>query len=223
VVNQFDTFWKAFVITAAVFMTGIFAGVLLDSGRVDEVRNEYTSMDIQTSDARLQTLYYQTFENTTNFCGPAIEENLAFADKVYREGIRIDQYEKVNKLAPSLIQEKKRYVLLKLQFWLNCINLKKTCNASYVNVVYFYSHYNTTTQEQVQSAVLMDLKNQYGRDMMLIPLPIDLNITSIEMIKKQYGITLTPTILINEKIKLQGLQERNTLAEIIRQEGSYKP
>ena len=214
-VKQFDAFWKAFAISAAVFMTGIYVGVLLDAGRVDEVRAEYTGMDIQTSDARLQSLYYLTFQNTSNFCGPAINENLAFSDKVYQEGLKIDQYEKVNKFAPALIEEKRRYVLLKLQFWLNAIGLKKTCNASYVNVVYLYSHYNATVQEQVQSTVLMELKNQYGSEMMLIPLPLDLNITTIDIIKNQYGIKTSPTILIDEKIKLEGLQTKDFLNEKI--------
>jgi hypothetical protein len=214
-VKQYDAFWKAFLITSAIFMLGVFAGVWLDSARVEEVRQEYVGMEIQTSDARIQTLYYQTFKNSTNFCGPAIQENLRFADKVYQEGLRIDAYEKVNKLAPSLISDKKRYVLLKLQFWLNCIELKSSCDAKYVNVVYFYSHYNTSAQENVQSAVLMDLKNKYGADMMLIPLPADLNITSIDLIKSQYGITETPTILINERIKLAGLQEKNGLSGIV--------
>ena len=204
--NQYDAFWKAFAISAAVFMTGVYVGILLDSGRVDEVRAEYTGMDIQTSDARLQSLYYQTFGGTENFCGPAIEENLAFSDKVYRQGLKIDEYEKVNKFAPTLIDEKRRYVLLKLQFWLNAIELKKTCDADYVNVVYFYSHYNGTAQEQVQSTVLRDLKEKYGRDMMLIPLPMDMNISTIDAIKKQYGIVSSPTILIDEKTVLSGLQ-----------------
>lgn len=212
-VNQYDAFWKAFAISSAVFMTGIYVGILLDSGRVDAVRAEYTGMDIQTSDARLQNLYYQTLGDTENFCGPAIEENLAFSEKVYREGLRIDEYEKVNKFAPALIDEKRRYVLLKLQFWLNAIGLKKACNANYVNVVYFYSHYNGTAQEQVQSAVLRNLKEKYGRDMMLIPLPLDMNITTIEAIKKQYGISASPTILIDEKTVLTGLQGLGDLDE----------
>jgi len=214
-VNQFDAFWKALAITSVIFVTGIFVGVWLDSGRVEQVRDEYNTMDIRSSDARLQTLYYQTLNNTPNFCGPAIEENLAFSDKVYEEGLRIEAYEKVNKLAPSLIKDKTRYVLLKLQFWLNCIQLKRACNATYTNVVYFYSHYNTTMQEQVQSAVLTDLKNKYGPDIMLIPLPTDLNITTIEIIKKQYGIETTPTILIDERIKLEGLQKKEALEEKI--------
>ncbi|MBN2250450.1 MAG: hypothetical protein JW724_00055 [Candidatus Altiarchaeota archaeon] len=219
-VTQFDAFWKAFAITAVIFVVGVLVGVWLDSSRVEAVREEYVNMEIRSSDARMQSLYYrtQTLSNLSDFCGPAIEENLAFADKVYADGLRLEQYEKVNKLAPSLIKDKTRYTLLKLQFWLNCIELRKTCNASYTNLVYFYSHYNTTTQEQVQGAVLMDLKSECGPDLMLIPLPTDLNITTIEIIKKQYDITTTPALLIDERIKLEGLQSREALSQTIKAE-----
>jgi hypothetical protein len=217
-VNQLDAFWKAFGITCIVFLSGVFMGFWLDSYRAEEIRNEYTDMDISSNDARLQTLYYQTLSNNhSSFCIPAIQENLIFSDRVYQDGLRIDQYEKINKLAPSLIKDKTRYVLLKIQFWLNSVRLKRTCNASYTNLVYFYSHYNTTAQENVQSAVLMDLKNEYGPGLILVPLPLDLNITTIEIIKKQYGIKTTPTILIDEKTVIEGPQTRDCLNGKIRE------
>lgn len=212
-VVQSDVFWKAFVLTLVIFLLGIFVGFWLDNARVEQIRREYKEMEISSIDARLQTLYYQTFKNSSNFCEPAIEENLRFADKIYAEGLRIEQYEKINKLTPSLISDKRRYILLKLQFWLNCIELKRNCNASYKNLVYFYSHYNATIHEHIQSVVLMDLKNECGSRLMLIPLPIDLNITTINIVKKQYDIKTTPTILIDEKIKLEGPQTREGLGK----------
>jgi len=212
---QSDVFWKAGILTLTVFLLGVFVGYWLDSNRVEEIREEYQKTYVNVNDATLQTLYYRTFQNYTNFCEPAIEENLKFADKVYEGGLRMDKYEKINKLAPSLILDKKKYVLLKLQFWLNCIELKRSCNASYKNLVYFYSHYNTTAEENAQGAVLMDLKEQCGKDLMLIPLPIDLDITTIEIVKNQYGIKRTPTILIDEKIKLEGAQTLGELKEYV--------
>ncbi|OYT42542.1 MAG: hypothetical protein B6U86_00020 [Candidatus Altiarchaeales archaeon ex4484_43] len=153
-------------------------GFWLDNARVEQIRSEYKEMEISSIDARLQTLYYQIFKNSSNFW--------------------------------------RRYMLLKLQFWLNCIELKRNCNASYTNVVYFYSGLNETIEEYVQGIVLMDLKESCGRDMMLIPLATDLNITTIEIIKQQYDITTTPTILIDEKIKLEGLQKRKDLERYIK-------
>lgn len=210
-----DVFWKAFVLTLVIFVIGVFVGMWIDNSRVEEVREEYKGMEISSNDARMQSLYYRIFRNSSNFCEPAIQENLRFSDRVYAEGLRIDEYEKINKLAPSLIMDKRRYVLLKLQFWFNCIELKRDCNASYSNVVYFYSHYNTTMQENVQSVALMELKNKCGSSMMLIPLPVDLDIATIDIIKGQYNITVTPTILIDEEVKLEGLQSEADLEEYV--------
>lgn len=215
-VIQSDVFWKAGLATLIIFFLGIYVGYWLDSSRVEEIRKEYQEMDIRGSDARLQTMYYNVFENSSNFCESAIEGNLKFADKEYEYGLRIEQYERINKLTPSLITEKTRYVLLKLQFWLNSIELKKTCNADYTTIVYFYSHYNGTMQEEVQGAVLLDLKKNCGKNLMLIPLPVDLDIITMDVIKKQYGIEKTPVILINESIKLEGMQTKNELEKYIK-------
>jgi hypothetical protein len=215
-VAQSDVFWKAFIVTLVIFITGILMGFWIDDQRVQEIRAEYKEMDIRVNDARMQSLYYQVFRNSSNFCEPAIEENLKFADKVYAEGIKLEQYERVNKLTPSLVTDKRRYVLLKLQFWLNCIELKRACNANYTNLVYFYSHYNTTMEDYVQSAALSDFKKECGRNIMLIPLPTDLNITTIDILKEQYNITVTPTLLIDEEEKVTGLVGADALREHVR-------
>ncbi len=204
------------MLTLVIFITGIIVGFWIDDQRVEQIRSEYKEMEISTNDARMQALYYQVFRNSSNFCGPAIDENLRFADKVYAEGLKIEQYERVNKLTPSLIIDKRRYVLLKLQFWLNCIELKRTCDANYTNVVYFYSHYNTTVEEQVESAALLDFKNECGRNIMLIPLPVDMNITTVDILKEQYSINATPTLLIDERDVVEGFVSVADLRERIR-------
>lgn len=213
--TQSDLFWKAGVLTLLIFLIGVFVGYWLDSTRVESVREEYQLMEIGSNDARLQNLYYQTFRNTSNFCEPAIEHNLAFADFIYTEGAKLEEYEKANRLSPSLVTDKKRYVLLQLQFWLNSIELKRECNASYVNLVYFYSHYNSTVQQQVQGDALLELKRNCGRRLMLIPIPVDLNITTVDMLKAQYGVTDTPTILVDEETKLEGLRSIADLRESV--------
>jgi hypothetical protein len=67
----------------------------------------------------------------------------------------------------------------------------------------------------VQSAVLLDVKEKCGTDAMLIPLPIDLNITTIDVLKENYKIKKTPAILINENILLEGLQRESDLQKYL--------
>ena len=53
---------------------------------------------------------------------------------------------------------------------------------------------------------------------MLIPLPIDMDISMINIMKGTYDISKTPTILINEKIKVEGLQSFDELEALIKNE-----
>ena len=75
--------------------------------------------------------------------------------------------------------------------------------------VYFYKDKPSITEksaQDTQSDILTELKNRYGRQVMLIPLPIDMEVSTIDIIKESYKIEQAPTILVNEKIKLEGLQ-----------------
>ena len=138
-----DLFWKALVLTIVVFLLGVFLGFALERNRIGNIEREFQRIDLQWNDAKLQTLYYQNIE--PRFCDSAIRENLEFADRVYKEGLKIEGYDKASFLTSDLELEKKKYALLKVEFWLNSIVLKEKCEAKYVNLVYYLmliSHYH---------------------------------------------------------------------------------
>jgi len=215
---QKDVFWKAGIITLVIFIIGIGLGIWIENSRTEEIKTSITEMDVQWNDARLQNLYYQYSNKTNNFCNSAIEANFLFSDKVYEEGKKIEYYESSGMLTDSLLQEKKRYALLQLQFWLNSIYLRKVCDADYITLLYFYSHYDESLKpiQKVESIVLMELKEKYGRQLLLVPLPMDLDINTIEMLKIQYNITKAPAILINEKVKFEGLTSKDKIEDVIK-------
>ncbi len=214
-----DLFWKALVLTVVVFLLGVFLGFALERNRIGNIEREFQRIDLQWNDAKLQTLYYQNLE--PRFCGFAIRENLGFADLVYNEGLKIEKYERVSFLTNDLELEKKKYALLKVEFWLNSIVLKEKCKAKYINLVYFFANdpaFEVKSEQDTQAEILKDLKEKYGKDLMLIPLPIDMDISMINVMKGTYDISKTPTILINEKIKLDGLQGFDELELLIKNE-----
>ena len=146
-----------------------------------------------------------------------LKGNLKFNKKIYEEGQKIERYEKVNRFAPHLITQKKRYALLQLQFWFNSINLRKKCNFNYSTVVYLYSHYNKSLSniQKVEGTLLSQLKEEYGSEMMLIPLPGDLGLVSIDTIKSQYNITKLPAIIVNEKYVFEGRTNKSQIEEVL--------
>jgi hypothetical protein len=218
-VVQKDVFWKAGIITAIVFILGILLGSFMESSRIESIREEYKQMEVEWADTKLQTIYFQILD--PKFCDIAIEENLNFADRVYEEGLKIECYENANKLNDKneLTYEKQRYTLFKIDFWLNSIYLKNKCKANYTNVVYFYLDKPSLVEKSKQetiSLILRDLKNKYGQQMMLIPIPLDLDLVTVNVIKSTYHIDKFPTILIDEKSKLEDLPNINEIEKRIK-------
>src|SRR3990172_9460581 len=108
----------------------MYLGFVLDNMRVEEMSGRITQIDNLWNDVRLMQSYIQQFSNRTDYCGFLLEENLRVGDRIYEEGLKVEQYENTNRFASQFIVEKKRYALLDLQCWLNSIELKKTCDAN---------------------------------------------------------------------------------------------
>jgi len=197
-----NVFLKTAILTILVFVIGFFVGVFFDNLRLEEIREGVTEIDNLWNDARLLHSYIQKFSNITPYCGFLLDENLKLGDRIYEEGLRIERYEEVNRFAPLFNQEKKRYALLDLQFWLNSIDLKRLCNANYSTIIYLYSQYSKTAEQEFQDKVLWDFKQKCGPQTIYITFPADMGISTIEIIKNIYKIEKIPAVLINESLLL---------------------
>ena len=213
---QKEVFWIAGILTLVVFISGVMLGYFLENSRVNEIRQEYNTIEKEWADAKILSTFYQLM--TPSFCDVAINENLNFADRVYKEGLKLENYEKSNRITNEILYDKERYVLLKLEFWLNSVYLKDKCNTNYTNLIYFYAQKPTIQQraeQDTQSKILKDLKNKNGQDLMLIPLPIDIDIATINILKESYKINMVPSLLLNEKIKLEGVTKLEEIEKVM--------
>lgn len=206
---------KAAILTCLVFFAGLIFGIWIDQYRLQSVKERLAALDVSWNDARLLHLYFQRLEK--DYCDLALEQNLIYNDRIYREGLEIEYAEKANRFAPELIDQKRRYILLQTQFWLNSLELKEKCNFNYNNVVYLYRQMNLTKEEAInqkaQSNVLLELKERCGNKIMLIPLAADLNLTIIDAMTKQYKINEYPAVIIDDMV-FQGIKSVEELNEI---------
>ncbi|MFH1229821.1 MAG: hypothetical protein V1678_05375 [Candidatus Aenigmatarchaeota archaeon] len=211
-------FVKTFALTIAIFIIGFYFGIFLDSLRLEDVKSRMTQIDNLWNDARLMQSFIQKFSdgNSSSYCGFLLSENLKAGDRIYEEGSKVEEYEKINRFTPSIVLEKERYALLDLQFWMNSIDLKKACNADYSTVIYLYSQFNKTAEQGYQDRVLWELKQKCGSQIIYITFPSDMNISTIEVIKSIYNVTKTPAVLINESVVLYSPVTMRGLEEYIK-------
>jgi hypothetical protein len=209
---------KAAIITVVIFSIGLFIGMWLDGQRYDEIKNEITNLNIDWNDARLQSLYYRTFSNQSDFCQSALATNKKLAEKIFSRGEQLERYEEVNRFSSEVLEQKKIYALLHVQLWLNSVELKRECNANYSTIIYFYSHYAKGEEEQdqdVQSSILIDSIHRCDGQLEVFPIPIDMDIQIIDLIIEQYGINSVPSLLVNEDTPLNGVQSREVIENLI--------
>lgn len=212
-----NTYMRAGVITLLVFLSGIMFGIWIDNYRLSAIRQTLSEVDINWNDARMLSIYFERIG--IDSCDIALQSNLDYNEKIYKEGIEIERSVEANIFTPELEQELRRYVLLQLQFWFNSIELKEKCGFDYNTVVHLYKQEDLTQVEKAenkaQSTILLDLKEKCGNKIMLIPLTADLQLTSIDSIINQYNIAKFPAIIIDEEIIFQGLTSLSQLEEVV--------
>ena len=207
--SQKHVFWQALILALIIFNFGIFLGYMLESSRVGKVNRLYIESELVLLDVKIQSKLFD-FDLTNLDCEDAIKENINFGDRIYEEAKILDRYESASRITESIKLQHKKYDLLRVLFWLNTLKIKKNCNPSFHNIVYFYKYNNATLTEKAKQAVfsrlLEDLKQKYGNKIMLIPIAGDNNLASVNLLMKNYNITHLPTILIDEKVKITEIE-----------------
>lgn len=199
-------FLYALIATIVIFNLGIFFGFQLESSRVDRIEDWYLSSEIELLDQRLQK---DALEIIDLDCELMIEENIKFADRIFQEALMIQRYEDANKISSEIISQHKRYDLLRTLFWINSMRIKEKCGSDYHNVVYFYQYQDKSVEQRAKqdffSNLLVQVKEQKGSDVMLIPIAADNNLASITLLLEKYGLEEFPVIFIDEKVAITDL------------------
>ncbi|NMB66753.1 hypothetical protein GYA25_01695 [Candidatus Woesearchaeota archaeon] len=205
--NQKIIFLYALILTVIVFNLGIFMGYMLETSRINKINTIYLNDELSLLD---QIIQKSSIDRINASCEGLIKENIKFADRIYEEGLTIERYENANRINNEIIFQHKRIDLLRTFFFMNSLEIKDKCNSNYNIIVYFYQYNNPDIQKSSKqrffSDVLMNLKQKYGSNIMLIPLSGDNDIPSINLIMDNYNITYLPSILINEKTVLTDIK-----------------
>ncbi len=205
-------FAETLILTILILLVGFFIGFLVESSRSNKIEEDYKNFEISSLDISLQNYYYQIMDKSS--CKTAIEQNFIFADKIYNQGLLIEKYEEATDLSQKILLEKKKYILLKTQLWLNSIILKEKCDDPFYTVVYVYSQEEKGIKKAEQKAIsdtLRMLKEEKKNEIILLPIAGDLGLDIVDMQLKTYGITYLPSVIIDEKEVLEGFHDLDEL------------
>lgn len=216
-VNSKNAFWQALVFTVIIFILGLILGFFLETYRGTGVENNLMNSEVNLLDEQFKEKASDIFPVS---CESKKQSLFDFADRIYLESQQLEQYTTASKFSKeNLGILHRRYDILRSILWVESINLKQNCSSDFHTVVYLYTY---DTQDLTQKAeqtsvsrVLLDLKSQYPKNILLIPIATNLNLSSVNLITESYNLTSYPTVIIDEKKIVSGLTTQNEIKNIV--------
>ena len=192
---------KALVITLVLFTGNFFLVKYLDESRAQSLQSQFDQLQQEIQSSQLVLLYSQTLGNPEDSC-PILESTVkGQTNRLYLLAAQLREIESANILA-STAPLKKRFILENVGLWLYLRQLDSLCGKSETTpVLYFYPELNDPfcVDCKTQAEILNQLSGEC-KNVRVFAFPTDTDIPAVNLIKNRYGVSLTPSIVANEKL-----------------------
>lgn len=199
-------FWEALLVTVLIFLMGFLFGVYIEGRNFNKISDYATNSEINLLDGMILV---QMSEDLNVSCNLLKRENIKFADRIYEEARLLEKYEESGKITESMKIMHRKYSLLRTLAWKSNSNVIDKCN-NYDLVVYLYEYdpesLDIRATQMVWSNKLLDVKKE-NSDMILLPIAINQNISSLNIMLEEYKIDSFPAIIVNNKDILYSLDD----------------
>lgn len=204
-------FWEALFLTVVVFFFGMLIGVAFENSQLQKINEYYMHSEISLIDI----LAMNSIDDIRSIdCEFLIESNLNFADKIYDEAVLLENYENAKKITNGIELAHKKYDLLRVFLWTDSIKILEKCGRSFSSVVYLYDtepeNLEKKATQGVWSKILYDLKQKKNNEIVLIPIGVDGELESVNLMAKRFGVKEFPVVIINNEhiiTELSSLEE----------------
>jgi len=204
--NKKNVFWEALLVAVLVFSIGLLFGMFFESSLVEKMNTYYADSEISLIDmlAIGDAIHLESMS-----CSEAIDANIKFADKIYNEGLILEDYESSNQIDDEIKLIHKKYDVLRTLLWLNLMRLEDNCGEDFSTVVYLYEYgtedLDKRASQDVWSKILGDLKEKRGNEMILLPISGNGDLVSLNSLISQFNISEFPVVIINNEHVIQDL------------------
>ncbi len=197
------------VITLVVFLLGVLLGIFIESKRVGYMEVMNRGQNINYESLQLQYLYLSTLENKTGCAAFSVTLN-EYIKQLEKTRGRLETYLRESSMYDEEFKTLKReYTIAQLNYWILSRKSKDLCNSDFVTLLYFYSKDCKKCEDQ--GFILDHLKLTFGDKLLIFALDAEmLDEPTVTIVKKTYGVTTTPTVVIEDS-KIEGFVDNDSL------------
>ena len=202
---SYDSFWKAFFLSTIIFLVGLNLGVFIENSGLDEIERAVIASEVELYDSNIRSSIIQNYNQS---CDTSIENTFLIADKIYGEVQSLESLDKSSSIVAGFNEMHKRYDLLRTQLWLDASRLKDNCDNDFNLIIYLYEYDagdpEIVSLQMLYASITQEIKNNYRKDVLLIPIAHNMDLNSLTMLVDSYGTELKTSIIVNNQFIISG-------------------
>lgn len=207
--------WKypviAVAITGMIFSGILYTGFVLNDYKVDSLRSQIEHVEVEQQSRLVGLELSESLQKDD--CRAVHGWMNTTVDDLRQLRLEVAAYESSNKINnEEYTTVKKRYMNLLLQNLVQVRNYDQNCEQEVVDIIYFYSDNCDACTDQ--ATILTQVRQDYGRDVVVYPLDTELGMQPINFLQNYYQVDRYPTLVVDDEV-YEGFQPKNNLTKTI--------
>lgn len=199
----------ALILTVLIFCLGILASNLADDKRQADLQS---TLEDDTTDIQSKQLLIRYLDEK-NSC-ELRQEGLAEIIDGYNNRLeRVQSYEQQSFFQESEFRSIRRnYVLSGIEYWMFAEQTDENCEDYNPNTILFFTKDDCNECDR-QGDLLSDIKRVHGEDVLVFSVYTDLDDSMINLLRDEYDVQDTPTMVINKNTTIRGFASRENVTQ----------
>lgn len=177
--------------------------------REQEIKKGLLDLQTSISESQLELLYLDEF--VKDGCSVLEESRKITIDKLVETNRKLMRYKEYLISDIEFKRLKSEQTILYVKYWMLAIKLRERCKTNVTTILYFFDAYSANSLKQ--GYVLDSITAQYESNILVVPLDYNFDSGIIKILAAQFNVTKTPTVIINEKIKIDWLASKKEIID----------
>ena len=205
-----EVYMLSIVITLSIIILTFSFNWYLNYTREVVIKDNIKDIQLSIEDSQLE-LFFITNYMKKGECNILEKSAMEISRELQENNKKLLYYEKTDEREFKRL--KAEHVMIFAKLWMMNLRLKENCNSSRSTILYFFDTHSDESAEQ--GYVLDSLYSQYKNNIFIFPIDAEFNMGIIKLLKSNYNVTVTPTIIVNEEKKFEGLTSKEKIEEAL--------